>query len=31
MALKTFPDAKLLSVHAVSSNNRFDGDHDVPD
>lgn len=29
MALKTFPDAKLLSIHAV--NNRFDGDHDVPD
>jgi hypothetical protein len=31
MALKTLPDAKLLSIHAVWSNNRFDGDHDVSD
>jgi hypothetical protein len=31
MALKTFPDAKLLSIHAVWSNSRFDGDRDVPD
>jgi hypothetical protein len=40
MALKTFPDAKLLSIHAVRPTTDlmetmmcriFDGGHDVPD